>query len=672
MNERLLKEIEKLRNEIREHDYKYYVLSDPSIGDYEYDQLVKKLEKFEADNPDLITPDSPTQRISTDAAKEFNSYQHASPMLSLSNTYSEEEVYDFDRKVRESLVNEKIEYVTELKIDGLSMSLIYVEGKLVTAATRGDGTVGEDVTLNVRTVKSVPLKIKEDLLAARGIDDFEVRGEIFMSLESFRKINEEKENAGEKLFANPRNSASGTIKLLDPRLVAKRGLDIFTYYFNSPSLELKQHNQNLELLKELGFKVNPNYKLCGSINEVTDFCKYWEEKRDNLPYEIDGVVIKVNSISQQKKLGNIAKSPRWAVAFKFKPKQALTKLNSITWQVGRTGVITPVAELEPVFLAGSTISRATLHNYDEIIRKDIREGDKVIIEKGGDVIPKVVEVVKEERDNNSVETVPPEFCPVCNSRLFKPENEVAFYCINNECPAQVKGKIVHFAHRGAMDIAGLGDALVDLFVEQNFLHSYADIYRLKDEREELIKIDRLGEKSVDNLLAAIEKSKEKPFDKVLFAMGIKYVGAGAAKKITDQFNSIESLMNATREDIEAVYELGPSISESVTNFFKNDKNQELLKILKNAGLNFKKDVNSVGKNILLGKTFVLTGTLTSLTRQEAEEKIVSLGGKATSSVSKKTDFVVAGESAGSKLDKAVKLGVKVINEEEFLELINRL
>lgn len=671
MNERLLKEIEKLRNEIREHDYKYYVLSDPSIGDYEYDQLVKKLEKFEADNPELITPDSPTQRISTDAAKEFNSYKHTSPMLSLSNTYSEEEVYDFDRRVRESLGSENIEYVTELKIDGLSMCLIYIDGKLVTAATRGDGTVGEDVTLNVRTVKSVPLKIKEDLLAAKGIGDFEVRGEVFMSLESFRKINEEKENSGEKLFANPRNSASGTIKLLDPRLVAKRGLDIFTYYFNSGSLELKQHNQNLELLKELGFKVNPNYKLCRSINEVIGFCQYWEEKRDDLPYEIDGVVIKVNSISQQKRLGNIAKSPRWAVAFKFKPKQALTKLNSITWQVGRTGVITPVAELEPVFLAGSTISRATLHNYDEITRKDIREGDKVIIEKGGDVIPKVVEVVKEERDKNSVETVPPELCPVCNSKLFKPENEVAFYCINNECPAQVKGKIVHFAHRGAMDIAGLGDALVDLFVEQNYLHSYADIYSLKNKRDELIKIDRLGEKSVDNLLAAIEKSKEKPFDKVLFAMGIKYVGAGAAKKITDQFSSIDSLMNATREDIEAVYELGPSISESVTNFFKNDKNLELLKILKNAGLNFKKDVNSVGKNILLGKTFVLTGTLTSLTRQEAEEKIISLGGKATSSVSKKTDFVVAGESAGSKLEKAVKLGVKVINEEEFLELINR-
>jgi len=669
MNERLQKEIEKLRDEIREHDYKYYVLSDPSISDYDYDQLVKKLEKIEKENPDLITPDSPTQRIASDAAKEFKSYQHSSPMLSLANTYSEEELIDFDRRVKDIIGNEKIEYVTELKIDGLSMCLIYNNGTLATAATRGDGTTGEDVTQNVKTIKSVPLKIKSKILEQKGITAFEVRGETFMSTASFRKLNEERENAGEKLFANPRNSASGTIKLLDSKMVAKRGLDIFTYYFASPDIEMDSHNSNLELLKELGFKVNPNYKVCADINEVISFCREWEEKRDNLPYEIDGIVIKVNSLAQQKKLGSIAKSPRWAAAFKFKAKQAVTLLKSITWQVGRTGIVTPVAELEPVFLAGSTISRATLHNFDEILRKDIRELDKVVIEKGGDVIPKVVEVVVAERGKESVPVIPPADCPECGSKLFKPENEVAYYCINNECPAQVKGRITHFAHRGAMDITGLGEALVDLFVDNKFLHSYADIYHLKERRSELIEIERLGAKSIDNLLASIEQSKEKPFDKVLFAMGIKYVGSGAAKKITDRFTSIDMLINASREEIESVHEIGPSISESLVNFFRNEKNIELLNILRKAGLKFEKEAAAGGSNKFLGKTFVLTGTLSLFTRQEAEEKIAAAGGKASSSVSKKTDYVVAGESAGSKLDKALQLGVKVINEKEFLQLL---
>lgn len=663
-------EIEKLRNEIREHDYKYYVLSDPSISDYDYDQLLKKLEKLESENPHLITPDSPTQRISSDATKEFNSYQHKNQMFSLSNTYSEEELFDFDRRVKEGLVNEEVEYVAELKIDGLSMSLIYEKGKFVTAATRGDGTVGEDVTPNVKTIKSVPLKIKEEIIKETGIADFEVRGETFMSLKAFRQLNEDKENACEKLFANPRNSASGTIKLLDPKLVAKRGLDIFTYYLSCEQKKLATHFENMNMLKKLGFKVNPEFRLCKGITEVIEYCSYWEQKRDELPYEIDGVVIKVNSLNQQARLGNIARSPRWAVAYKFKAKQAETMLTGITWQVGRTGIVTPVAELEPVFLAGSTISRATLHNYDEIIRKDIRTGDKVVIEKGGDVIPKVVEVLKDFRNENSTPTNPPDFCPVCNSKLFKPENEVAIYCVNPECPAQIKGKLAHFAHRGAMDIAGLGEALVNMFVDMKFLNSYADIYELKNRRDELIKIEGLGEKSIDNLLNAIEKSKEKPFDKVLFALGIKYVGAGAAKKLSDAFPSIEELKEADKEKIESVHEIGPSISESVVNFFNSGKNLDLLKKLKKSGLKFKKDVNSGEKNNLSGKTFVLTGTLSSLSRPEAEEKIISLGGRSSSSVSKKTTFVVAGENAGSKLDKALELGIKVLTEQEFLEMLN--
>ena len=670
MNERLKKEIEILRNEIREHDYRYYVLSDPSISDYDYDQLYKKLEKLEKDYPELITPDSPTQRIAADAVKEFISYRHKYPMLSLSNTYSEEEVLDFDRRVKELLGEEPVEYVAELKIDGLSMSLVYKNGILAAGVTRGDGTEGEDVTSNVKTIKSIPLRLNENLLKEKGLSDFEVRGEIYLSLASFRKINIERENAGEKLFANPRNSASGTLKLLDPKTVARRGLDIFTYYFYSDGFEAANHSDNLKLLKELGFRVNPNYKLCSTIKEVLDFCRGWEEKRDELPYEIDGVVVKVNSLEQQKRLGNIAKSPRWAMAYKFKAKQAVTVLNSITWQVGRTGVVTPVAELEPVFLAGSTISRATLHNYDEILRKDIREKDKVKIEKGGDVIPKVVEVITGERQADSKATEPPSKCPVCGSPLFKPEEEVSYYCINNECPAQVKGRIIHFAHRGAMDITGLGEALVDLFVDSNFLHSYADIYNLKERRDELIKIDRLGEKSIDNLLASIEKSKEKPFDKVLFALGIKYVGAGVAQKITDRFNTIDSLIKAGREEIESVREIGPSISESLVNFFRNEKNIELLNFLKKAGLNLEKEVTSNQEKKFSGKTFVLTGTLTGLTRQEAEEKIVLMGGKASSSVSKKTDYVIAGEAAGSKLEKALQLGVKVLNENEFIELLN--
>lgn len=671
MNNPLQKVIEKLRSEIREHDYKYYVLSDPSISDYEYDQLVKKLEKIEAENPDLITPDSPTQRISPDAVKDFKPYIHSIPMLSLSNTYSEEELFDFDKRVREGIGVEEVEYVTELKIDGLSISLIYKEGKLSAAATRGDGATGEDVTSNVRTIKSVPLKIDEEKLKDKGVKDFEVRGEIFMSLSSFKKLNEEREDAGEKLFANPRNSASGTLKLLDPRIVAKRGLDIFTYYFYSDSAETAAHKENLELLNALGFKVNPNFKLCFGIKEVVQFCNYWEEQRDTLPYEIDGIVIKVNSLNSQKKLGNIAKSPRWAVAYKFKAKQAVTHLNKITWQVGRTGIVTPVAELEPVFLAGSTISRATLHNYDEIIRKNITEGVDVVIEKGGDVIPKVVKVIPNGEHSPVNPASPPDICPVCGADLFKPEGEVAYYCVNNECPAQVKGRITHFASRGAMDITGLGDAIVDQLADLNFLHSYADIYGLKEKRDELIKIERFGEKSIDNILNAIEKSKEKPFDKVLFAMGIKYIGAGAAKILADNFGSIDKLISASKEEIESVYEIGPSISESLIIFFKNEKNLELIKILKNAGLKFEKNVNSLGKNIFSGKTFVLTGTLSGLTRLEAEEKIISLGGRTSSSVSKKTDYVVAGENAGSKLEKASQLGVNILNEEEFLQLISQ-
>lgn len=665
------KKISDLREEINKHNYRYYILAEPSISDEQYDKLVKELEKLESENPHLITPDSPTQRVGKDLTKEFKSVNHKTPMLSLSNTYDEQDVYDFDRRVREALpAGEIVEYVVEYKIDGASVSLNYVNGYLKTAATRGDGYVGEEITNNVKTIRSVPLKISFPPNINYNLNDFEARGEVYMRIEDFEKINREREKTGEKLFANPRNSTAGTLKLQNPKVVAKRNLSIFLYYLISADAQFESQEENLKLLKQLGFKVNPEYKICKSIKDVLEFCKKLEEKRYTLDYEIDGAVIKVNSLRQQNILGSIAKSPRWAVAYKFKAKQAFTKLNNITWQVGRTGAITPVAELEPVKLAGSTISRATLHNFDEIVRKDIRVGDTVVIEKGGDVIPKIVSVVIDERPKNSKPTIPPDVCPVCKSKIHKLENEVALYCENPECQAQIKGRLIHFASRGAMDIEGLGEAIIDLFVGKGFIKHFSDIYHLKEKREELIQIERLGEKSIDNLLFAIEKSKTQPFAKVLFALGIRYVGAGAAQKITDQFKTIDEIIHASEEEISSIYEIGPSISNSIKNFFAEKKNILLINELKKAGLIFISEKKEVKKSTLNNKTFVLTGTLSSFSRDEAAAKIIVLGGKVTSTVSKNTDYVVAGEKAGSKLTKAEALGVKVINEDEFLKMLN--
>lgn len=674
MSKSVEEQILKLRKEINEHDYNYYILAEPRISDYEYDILLKKLEKLEEKNPHLITEDSPTQRVSKDLTKEFKEVKHSVPMLSLANTYSEEELIDFDRRVKEILIKnsitENVEYVVELKIDGVSINLRYVNGILKTAATRGDGVTGEDVIQNVKTIKSVPLRLKEINNKKYNIDDIEVRGEIFMQSEDFLLLNKEREEKEEKLFANPRNASAGTIKMQDAQIVAKRPLNIFCYFLLSQNEEFEFHSENLELLRLLGFKVNNNYKVCSSIQKVIEYCKILEEKRDSLPYEVDGAVIKVNSIKQQKILGSIAKSPRWAVAFKFKAKQATTILEKITWQVGRTGAITPVAELKPVFLAGSTISRATLHNFDEIKRKDIRTGDLVLLEKGGDVIPKIVSVIINEKAKRNKPEVLPDKCPVCSSQVFKPENEVAIYCENSECPAQVKGRIIHFASRGAMDIEGLGESLVNLFVEKGFIKTYADIYELKNKINELVGIERLGEKSVNNLLNGIEKSKNQPFSKVLFAMGVRYVGTGAAKKLAQHFGSIEKLINASEEEISSVYEIGESISKSVKQFFANEHNLEILKRLKNYGLIFEEEKIKATENFFNGKSFVLTGSLEKYSREQAGEKIIKLGGKVVSSVSQKTDFVIAGENAGSKLMKANELGIKVLTEEEFLsELI---
>jgi len=662
--------IEELRELIREHDYNYHVLAQPSITDFEYDQLLNELIQLEKNHPQLISQDSPTQRVGSDLTKEFKPVQHRIPMLSLSNTYSEEELYDFDRRVREGLPKgETPEYVCELKIDGLSVSLRYINSKLNIAATRGDGTIGEEVTNNVKTIRAVPLIIKKPSSVKMKLTEFEVRGEVYMEMEAFNRLNDERELNGEKTFANPRNSSAGTLKLQDPQIVAKRPLQIFLYYLFSESDELKSQFENINLLNQLGFRVNKNFKLCKDLSEVLTFCRDWENRRSDLPYEIDGVVIKVNSLQHQKILGSIAKSPRWAVAFKFKAKQANTKLNNITWQVGRTGTLTPVAELEPILLAGSTISRATLHNIDEIKRKDIREGDWVVIEKGGDVIPKVVSVDLSKRLKNSVEVKIPSKCPVCGSKLFRPEEEVAIYCENNLCPAQVKGRIGHFAARGAMDIEGLGEALINLFVDLGYLKDYSDIYLLKEKRDELIGIERLGEKSIDNLLDAIETSKQRPFEKVLFALGIRYVGSGAAGKIADYFLSIEKLMNVSKDEIEAIHEIGPSISESVIRFFDNAQNRKTIEKLKNSGLIFASKGKLKKSDRLEGKSFVLTGTLSTMSREDAKEKIQNHGGSVVSSVSKNTSYAVVGENAGSKLDKAQKLGIEILTEEQFLELI---
>jgi len=666
--------IESLRKRIREHDYKYYILTEPAVSDEEYDKLVKKLENLELEHPELITPDSPTQRVGKDLTKDFKPVQHKVPMLSLANTYNEEELYDFDRRVKDAIPqDEKVEYIVEFKIDGASVSLNYVDGILRTAATRGDGNIGEEITNNVRTMRTIPLKLNEVKSTLYKLKDIEVRGEIFMNIKDFVKLNKEREKKEEKLFANPRNSAAGTLKMQDPKEVTKRPLNNFVYTLISIDDELKSHEENLEILNKLGFKVNRQYKKCNSMAEVIETCHNFESMREELEYEIDGAVIKVNSIEQQNILGNIAKSPRWAVAFKFKAKQAFSNVNKIVWQVGRTGAVTPVAELEPVLLAGSTISRATLHNYDEIKRKDIREGDRVVIEKGGDVIPKIVSVVLSERNKKSKPVKPPAKCPVCKSPLFNPPDEVAYYCENTECPAQRKEVIKHFASRSAMDIEGLGEALIDIFVDKEFLITYADIYHLKEKREDLISIERLGKKSVDNLLNAIEESKNKSFDKVLFAIGIRYVGAGVARKLADYFNSIDALITASDEDLISVPEIGPSIAKSVKQFFKNRINISIINKLKDAGLNFElnnRETRPVKESFFTGKTFVLTGKLNALTREEAAEKIINFGGKVTSSVSNSTDYIIAGEKAGSKKSKAVKLGVGIMNEDELIKHLN--
>ena len=655
--------IAELSEIIREHDYRYYVLGEPIISDYEYDQLMRELIELERQYPELVKPDSPTQRVGGQPTEEFPTVVHSSPMLSLDNTYSEEELRDFDRRTRSALPGEQVEYVAELKIDGVAISLIYRDGLLVQGATRGDGVRGDEITQNLKTIRTIPLRLKTP------VAECEIRGEAYLSEEEFHRINREREKMGEKLFANPRNAAAGSLKLQDPKIVSQRKLSFFGYWLNIAGGQLKTHAQCLDWLTGAGFIVPPHRKGCRSIDDVLRFCDEWEEKRYRLSYEIDGVVVKVNSLDQQRRLGSTAKNPRWAIAYKFEAEKAQTLLKDIVLQVGRTGTVTPVAVLDPVRVAGSTISRATLHNQDEIRRKDIRVGDTVIIEKGGDVIPKVVGVVKEKRPAGTKPFIFPDRCPVCNSPLHREEGEVAVRCENLRCPAQLRRRIQHFASRTAMDIEGLGEAVVNQLVENGLVHDYADLYYLKT--DQLIPLERMAEKSADNLISAIQASKSRPLDRLIFALGIRHVGSNAARVLAAQFGSLDRLMAAPVEELECINEIGPTIAASVVRFFANPENQRVIEKLKRAGVGvqIEKEEKPARRKVFEGKTVVLTGTLRNYTREEAGELIRELGGRVASSVSKKTDLVVVGESPGSKYQRALKLGIPTLNENEFLATV---
>lgn len=658
--------LEQLRDKIRHHEHRYYVENNPEISDYEFDRLVKELERLESEHPELITTESPTQRVGEMPVEGFPSAVHRSPMISLDNAYSFEELEAFHERVLKIIGNRPVDYVAELKIDGSSVSIVYEKGRLVRGVTRGDGTRGDVVTTNIRTIRSVPLRLPEKF---SGLPYLEVRGEVFLSRDKFDEINEVQEDEGLELFANPRNAAAGSLRLKDPQLAAGRKLDTFIYQMlpEGPPLG-KDHWHSLRLLKEMGFKANPNNALCHSLEEVRAFCSGWEEKRDSLNYEIDGVVVKVNNFALRRELGSTSKFPRWAIAVKFQPKQATTRIRDIRVQVGRTGALTPVAVMDPVPLAGSTITHATLHNEDEVRRKDIRIGDTVLIEKGGDVIPKVVKVIESKRPRATHPYVMPDKCPECGTRVVKPEGEAVSRCPNMACPAKLRESLLHFASRKAMNIEGLGEKLVDQLLSKKMLRDYASIYDLN--KDELIELERFGKKSAENLLTQIENSKHQLFAQQIFALGIRYVGENVAKLLADHFSSIDELAKAAVDELQNIPGIGERIASSIVEFFSIRQNQELVNRLKDHGL-FKVQQSRKKKTDtkLAGLTFVITGTLEKYSRDEAKSLIEEHGGKVTSSVSKKTDYLICGSDPGSKLDNATKLGVKILDEKAFEQLL---
>ncbi|MDQ7798875.1 MAG: NAD-dependent DNA ligase LigA [Candidatus Edwardsbacteria bacterium] len=658
------KEIARLRREIKKHDRLYYELARPEISDGEYDLLMHRLIDLEKQHPGLVLPDSPTQRVAGKPLPGFAQVKHPAPMLSLDNTYNEDDLREFDQRVCKGLGGQSYRYVAELKIDGVAVALFYHQGLLQYGATRGDGTMGDDISANLKTIRSIPLSIDAPE------PELEVRGEVYLSKKEFVRLNDIKQQEGQAPFANPRNAAAGSLKQLDPRAVAQRKLSIFVYGMGRPPESLDQHYQAMNFLKDLGFKVNPNIELCQDISQVIDYCKQWEQKRDDLDYEIDGMVIKVDSYAQQRQLGATSHSPRWAIAYKFPARQAATILRSVEFSLGRTGVVTPVANLEPVQLSGSVVSRATLHNDDELKRKDLHYGDTVIIEKAGEIIPQVVRVLIEKRDKKARPVVMPQDCPVCRTPLRRLEGEVAWRCENVSCPAQVKGRIEHFASRGAMDIDGLGPAVVELLVNKELIGDFGDLYNLR--KADLLPLERMGEKSADNLITAIEKSKGNPFWRVVYSLGIIHVGTQAARELAKRFEDMDSLAAAGCQEISNIYGLGPAVGQSVENFFRNTQNLKVLQKLKRAGVSMKSDTSTGYGGVFSGMTVVLTGGLEGYTREQAAELIISRGGNISSSVSNKTSLVVAGSDPGSKMQKAQKLGIKIIDEKEFTEMVKNI
>jgi DNA ligase (NAD+) len=651
------KEARKLREQLVYHEHRYYVLDAPEISDQEYDALMNRLKEIEKAHPELVTPESPTQRVGGKPREGFVKVAHSQPMLSLDNAYSPEELAAFDRRVRELSGHERIDYVAELKLDGLSLAARYEGGRLVQAITRGDGTVGEEVTANARTIRALPLGIAHQ-------EAVEVRGEIVMPIEEFNRLNREREAAQLSKFANPRNAAAGGVRVLDPALTAARRLTFFAYALFPPQPE---HWKSMEWLAGQGFKVNKNRRLCHGVEQVIGFCDEWEEKRRALPYETDGIVAKVNSLALQREVGFTAKAPRWAIAYKYAARAAVTRLLRIEANVGRTGTLTPVAILEPVALGGVTVSRSTLHNEDEVRRLGVREGDLVQVERGGDVIPKIVRVV--EKGESTVEFAMPTHCPVCNGLVVREEGEAASRCVNNSCPAQLKGSLLHFAARRVMDIDGLGEVLVDQLVEKGLVKDSADLYDLT--QEQLENLDRMGEKSAASLREEITASKTQPLARVIHGLGIRHVGERLAQTLADRFSSMEALMAASEEELQQASDVGPKVAESIREFFAEPQNQKLVERLEKAGVRMKEAAKpKAAAGPLTGMTFVLTGTLPNFTRDEAQQRIEAAGGKVSSSVSKKTSYVVAGADPGSKLDKARTLGVKVVDEKGLVELLD--
>jgi len=663
------KKIESLRDKIRHHEYRYYVLDDPEVSDADFDKLMNELKALEKEHPELITPDSPTQRVGGKPREGFVKVKHSSPMLSLDNAYSEAELRDWERRVHQLSGRSDVEYMCELKLDGMSLALRYKGGHLERGITRGDGNEGEDVTANVRTARSIPLSVPKEKLKKAGIpEDFETRGEMLMPVAAFRKLNEEREKQGLATFANPRNFTAGTVRQLEPSITAQRRLDYFPYMLlQNGRTYFDRHSKTMDALEAAGFKVNPHRKLAKNLEEVWKFIQGWEEKRDSLPYEIDGIVIKVDRTGLQQELGFTGKAPRWAIAYKYAARGAVTQIEDIVPQVGRTGKLTPVAWLKPVPIGGTTVSRATLHNMDFIDDLGVKIGDWVEVERGGDVIPKVVKVVEDkDHPRGHKQFHMPEHCPVCGGNVVRTEGEADHRCVNANCPAKLQGTILHFASRHVMDIDGLGEALVTQLTERGMVKNIADLYRLT--KDDLLTLERMGDKSAENVLGEIEESKKLPLERVIYGLGIRFVGERTAQFLAEHFGSLDAIMKAGAEELQEVNEVGPRIAESIAEFFSDEHNRKLVNDLRKAGLTLTGQKKEKGTK-LTGKTFVLTGTLERHSRDEAKKLIEDAGGRVSGSVSKKTDYVVAGSEAGSKLDKAKELGVAVIGEEEMERLV---